>query len=300
MRILNTSLMMLALVSSSGVIAASSEIEAGRNAIEQGHYQTAKELLMPLATRGDQEAMTLLLSLPNDPVALPMRSDERKALERLEQSDTREHRRQLGLIRNDLAVDALRQYEQSGEYLKLDHALLYAQSAVELAPDSNNAWATYALAHLQNKADPFSRDMAQIALERVSAKMRNLLPLQARVQLMNGDFEKSARTYIEILELNPNAMKLINPDELNLALIKSQLWRRGIRAYDYHLSNFGDSGDLRISRAVLLRMSGLNDQAHHELKQVARSSDYSSATRKQAKAVRQHWIDVGNTPWEDR
>lgn len=300
MKILKTSLMMWALVSSSGVVAVGSEIEAGRNAIEQGQYQTAKELLMPLANSGDPDAMTLLLSLPNDPVALPIRSDEKQALQRLEQNDTREHRRQLGLIRNDLAVGALRQYESSGEFLKLDHALLYAQSAIELAPDSNNAWATYALAHLQNKADPFSRDMAQIALERVSAKMRNLLPLQARVQLMNGDFEKSARTYIEILELNPNAMKLINPDEMNLALIKSQLWRRGIRAYDYHLSNFNDSGDLRVSRAVLLRMSGLNDQAHHELKQVARNFDYAATTRQQAKDIRQHWIEKGNTPWEER
>jgi hypothetical protein len=129
--------------------------------------------------------------------------------------------------------------------------------------------------------------------------MRNLLPLQARVQLMNGDFEKSALSYIEILELNPKALRLINSTEMNMAMIKSQLWRRGIRAYDYHLTNFTDSGELRISRAILLRVSGLHDQAYTEIRQVADNSDYLPTTRQHAKAVLQHWIETGNTAWQD-
>lgn len=267
------------------------DLETARDALAAKKYATAYRILNPMAARGDRDAMRLMMGIPRGSFRLTPSKRETAAVAALERSDTAENRSKLAWIRRDRALAHAKRFDEIKDPLHLDAALTYAQSMVELAPNEAEMWVVFALIHMRNMREAESRRLAQAAFERVGDTFRNTLPMLATLQMMNSEYRKAALTFRRIVELRPQMLEQLDLQEMNFAFIKAGFQDLGLDLYDSHLRFRPSAGEVRVSKAILLRSVLRDAEAVRELQRVIDDGRASQTARTVARNLQKYWGD---------
>lgn len=199
---------------------------------------------------------------------------------------------ELGLRRAAEAASFYQSWEKNGNITDLQKALVYADSATQLAPDHEQGWVLLGMIHSVMHSD----EEALLAATDAFIRAIDINPANGAAQLLlahvlmrQGRFWSAIEQYESLFDKSEAMITGINTAPLALSYVLDNRTLAGIQYFQQLSAKHPDKACLMLPQAVLLHSNGGSSEAMALLNKVINSDSAKEPDRDYARQLLAKW-----------